>query len=142
MTRALAACCVAFMLSAQPALAHPPPLGIGGFPGGLIHPLFVPAHAMAVVALGLLIGQQAAWTRLAATSFVVGMAAGLGVMTLGVVPARMNELVLGGALIAGLLVALARPVPETLGCILAVLLGFCIALELAAGGDLARPRRT
>ena len=34
-----------------------------------------------------------------------------------------------GALIAGLLVALARPVPEALGCILAVLLGFCIALD-------------
>ena len=119
----------ALALSAQSALAHPPPLGIGGFPGGLIHPLFVPAHAMALVALGLLIGQQAAWTRLVAASFVMGMAAGLGVMTLGVVPAWMNEFVLGGALIAGLLAALARAVPEALGCILAVLLGFCIALD-------------
>ena len=119
----------ASMLSVQPALAHPPPLGIGGFPGGLIHPLFVPAHAMAVVALGLLIGQQAAWTRLAVASFIVGTAAGLAVMTLGVVPMWMNELVLGGALIAGLLVALARPVPETLGCVLTALLGFCIALD-------------
>jgi hydrogenase/urease accessory protein HupE len=119
----------AFVLFVQPALAHPPPLGIGGFPGGLIHPLFVPAHAMAVLALGLLIGQQAAWTRLVAASFVVGMAVGLGVMTLGVVPVWMNELVLGGALIAGLLAALARPLPEALGCVLAVLLGFCIALD-------------
>jgi urease accessory protein len=119
----------ASMLSVQPALAHPPPLGIGGFPGGLIHPLFVPVHAMAVVALGLLIAQQAAWTRLVATSFVAGLAAGLGVMTLGVVPTLMNEFVLGGALVAGLLAALARPMPETLGCILAVLLGFCIALD-------------
>ena len=119
----------AFVLSAQPALAHPPPLGIGGFPGGLIHPLFVPAHAMAVLALGLLIGQQADWARLAALSFILGLAAGLGVMTLGIVPTWMNELVLAGALIAGVLAALARPVPEALGCILAVLLGFCIALD-------------
>jgi urease accessory protein len=118
----------AFMLSAQPAFTHPAPLGIGGFPGGLVHPLFVPAHAMAVLALGLLIGQQA-WSRMAALSFVLGLAAGLGVMTLGVVPSWMNELVLGGALIAGLLAALTRPVPEMLGCILAVLLGFCIALD-------------
>ena len=58
----------ALVLSAQPALAHPPPLGIGGFPGGLLHPLFVPAHALAVLALGLLIGQQAAGARLAALS--------------------------------------------------------------------------
>ncbi len=118
----------AFVLSAQAAFAHPPPLGIGGFPGGLIHPLFVPAHAMAVLALALLIGQQA-WSRMAALLFVFGLVAGFGVMTLGVVPVWMNELVLGGALIAGLLVALARPVPEILGCILAVLLGFCIALD-------------
>jgi urease accessory protein len=118
----------AFVLSAQAAFAHPPPLGIGGFPGGLMHSLFVPAHAMAVLALGLLIGQQA-WSRMAALSFVLGLAAGLGVMTLGVVPSWMNELVLGGALIAGLLAALTRPVPEMLGCILAVLLGFCIALD-------------
>ena len=91
--------------------------------------MFVPAHAMAVLALGLLIGQQATWTRLAALSFMLGLAAGLGVMTLGIVPTRMNELVLGGALIAGLLAALARPLPEALGCVLAVLLGFCIALN-------------
>jgi hydrogenase/urease accessory protein HupE len=119
----------AFVLSVQPAFAHPPPLGIGGFPGGLIHPLFVPAHAMAVLALGLLIGQQATWTRLAATSFVAGLAVGLGVMTLGVVPTLMNEFVLGGALLAGLLAAFGRSVSETVGCVLAVLLGFCIALD-------------
>jgi urease accessory protein len=115
--------------SAQSAFAHPAPLGIGGFPGGLLHPLFVPAHAMAIVVLGLLVGQQAAWSRLVATSFMVGLAAGLGVMTLGVVPMLMNEFVLAGALLAGLLVALARPVPEAIGAALAVLLGFCIALD-------------
>ncbi len=118
-----------FVLSAQPAFAHPAPLGIGGFPGGLLHPLFVPAHAMAVLALGLLVGQQATWTRLVATSFIVGLAAGLGVLTLGVVPTLMNEFVLGGALLAGLLAAFGRPVSETVGCVLAVLLGFCIALD-------------
>ena len=74
------------MLAAQPALAHPPPLGIGGFAGGLLHPLFVPAHLLAVLALGLLIGQQAAWARMAAFCFIAGLAVGLGAMTLGVVP--------------------------------------------------------
>lgn len=116
------------LLAAQPALAHPPPLGIGGFPGGLLHPLFVPAHAMAIAALGLLTGLQP-WTRLAAVLFIVGLATGLGVMTLGVVPVWVNELVLAGTLIAGLLAALDRPLPEWAGCILAVLLGFCIALD-------------
>jgi urease accessory protein len=41
----------------------------------------------------------------------------------------MNEIVLTCALIAGLLVALARPVFEVLGCAFAVLTGFCIALD-------------
>jgi hydrogenase/urease accessory protein HupE len=117
------------VLAAQPAMAHPPPLGIGGFAGGLLHPLFVPAHALAVLALGLLIGQQVAWTRIAALSFIVGLAGGLGVMTLGVVPSLMNEVVLACALIAGFLGALARPVVEAVGCAFAVLIGFCIALD-------------
>jgi urease accessory protein len=126
-TRLLAA--AAFVLSATAAWAHPSPLGVGGFAGGLLHPLFVPAHLLAVVALGLLIGQQASWTRMAVFCFVAGLAVGLGVMTLGVVPLWMNEVVLGSALISGLLTAWARPVPETLGCVLAVLTGFCIALD-------------
>ena len=120
---------LALVLASQPAMAHPPPLGIGGFLGGLLHPLFVPAHVLAVLALGVLIGQQAAWTRMAALSFVAGLVTGLGVLTLGVVPALMNEVVLACALIAGGLVALARPVPEAVGCAFAVVAGFCIALD-------------
>ena len=119
----------ALLTTTQAAMAHPPPLGIGGFSGGLLHPLFVPAHVLAVLALGLLIGQQAAWSRTPALSFVLGLAAGLGVMTLGVVPRLLNETLLAFALIAGLLVALARPVPEAAGCAFAVLLGFCVALN-------------
>jgi urease accessory protein len=119
----------ALLLSAVPALAHPPPLGIGGFWGGLLHPLFVPAHLLAVLALGLLIGQQTAWGRMPVFAFILGLAAGLGVMTLGVVPRLMNEAVLTFALIAGLSVALARPMFEVLGSAFAVLAGFCIALD-------------
>jgi hydrogenase/urease accessory protein HupE len=116
------------VVAAFPAAAHPPPLGIGGFAGGLLHPLFVPAHMLAVLALGLLIGQQS-WTRTAALSFIAGLAAGLLTMTLGVVPALMTEVVLACALIAGLLVALVRPVPEFSGCAFAALAGYCIALD-------------
>jgi urease accessory protein len=117
------------LLPAAPALAHPPPLGIGGFWGGLLHPLFVPAHALAVLALGLLVGQQTAWGRMPVVAFILGLAVGLGVMTLGVVPRLMNEVVLTCALIAGLSVALARPIFEALGSAFAVVVGFCIALD-------------
>lgn len=124
-----AAVALGVTIVAMPALAHPAPLGIGGFFGGLLHPLFVPVHLLAVLALGLLIGIQAAWTRLAAIAFIFGLAVGLGVMTLGVVPLLMNETVSAFALITGLLVALARPVPGAAGCVIAVLAGFGIALN-------------
>ena len=125
-------CCLVAALSvliAGSAMAHPPPLGIGGFAGGLLHPLFVPAHVLAVMALSLLIVQQPMWTRIAMLSFIAGLTAGLGMMTLGVVPSLMNEFVLACVLIAGVLVAVARPVPEVAGCAFAVLTGFCIALD-------------
>ncbi len=117
------------VLAVQPAMAHPPPLGIGGFFGGLLHPLFVPAHALALVGLGLLIAQQGSWTRMVTFSFIVGLAGGVGVMTLGAVPSLMNEIMLGCATIAGLVVALNKPVPEALGCTFAVVVGFCMALD-------------
>jgi len=117
------------MCASTQAFAHPPPLGVSGFPGGLLHPAFVPAHAMAIVALGLLIARQSAWTWMVTAAFAIGLAGGLWMMTLGIVPAWMNELVLGGALLAALLVAADRGVPEAAGCILAVLTGFFIALD-------------
>jgi urease accessory protein len=120
---------VALAFASTPVFAHPPPLGVTGFPGGLLHPLFVPAHAMAIAALGLLIARQSAWTWVVAASFALGLAGGLWTMTLGIVPAWMNELVLGGTLIAALLVAADRPVPEWIGCVVAVLIGFFIALD-------------
>src|SRR5262245_23327334 len=100
MTRAWLLAASVLLLSAGSAWAHPPPLGIGGFAGGLLHPLFVLGHFMAIVALGLLIGRQTGWTRIAVLCFVAGLAVGLGVLMLGVVPTWMNEFVLAGALIA------------------------------------------
>ena len=57
---------------------------------------------MAVLALGLLIGQQAALgPRRRPLSFVAALIAGLGVLTFGVVPRLMNEAVLLVALTSG-----------------------------------------
>src|ERR1041385_2656950 len=59
-------------LAATPALAHPPPLGFTGFSGGLLHPLFVIDHVMALLALGLLMGSQQRWRWLPPAAFAVG----------------------------------------------------------------------
>jgi hydrogenase/urease accessory protein HupE len=114
---------------AEPALAHPPPLGVRGFWGGVLHPVFVTDHVVGILALGLLIGGQERWGFMPAAAYAVALTAGLAAMTTGIVPRFANEAVLGTAVAAGLLVALARPLPRLLGVLLAVVLGAAIALD-------------
>ncbi len=116
-------------LVATPALAHPPPLGLRGFSGGLLHPLFVIDHTMAVLALGLLMGSQEKWRWPPPIAFAAGIVGGCAVMTSGLVPLYANETVLGIAVVAGLLAALAWPLPVWLGVVLAGVLGAAIALD-------------
>ena len=116
-------------LVTEPALAHPPPLGIPGFFGGLLHPLFVPAHVLAIGGLALLIGTQSAWSRAAPFGYIAALAGGLAVMTLGVVPRGMTETLLVSAAITGVLVAWAKPLPEAIGVVIAIVTAFVIALD-------------
>ncbi len=116
-------------LIATPALAHPPPLGLTGFSGGLLHPLFVIDHVMAILAMGLLMGSQERWHWLPPAAFAVGIAAGAAMMMSGVVPLYANACILGVAMVAGLLVALAWPLPVWLGVLLAGMLGVAMALD-------------
>lgn len=118
------------LLSAGDALAHPPPLGLRGFPGGLLHPLAVSAHVLAITGLGILIGQQMPrWGRAAPAGFIAALAVGLTAIALALVPRYAAEAVLGFALIAGVLTAVARPLPESAGCALAAAIGLSVALD-------------
>src|SRR5258708_22455322 len=119
--------CLAAALAATPALAHPAPLGFRGFWGGVLHPLFVVDHVMAVLSLGLLMGSQERWGRLPPTVFAVGLAAGLAVMMAGAAPLYANETILGSAVVCGVLVALAWPLPPWLGAPAPCVLGVAIA---------------
>jgi urease accessory protein len=106
------AAAAAFLLTVHPGFAHTPVPGVGGFPGGLLHPLLVPAHALALLALGLLAGQQPPRGRRALFAlFAVGLAAGLGAIVSALAVADADIGVLFCAATAGLLVALARPLP-------------------------------
>ena len=130
MTKIRALLAASFVLAAGPALAHPPPLGIPGFFGGLLHPAFTTAHMMATLAIGLLIGQQAPpWSRGAPAAFVVALIAGLASLTTGIVPQRAGEGVLLLALVCGGMVALGRALPEAAGYVLAVAAGAAIGLD-------------
>lgn len=120
---------LALMLALIPegASAHSV-FGITGFSGGLLHPLLVPAHFLAVAALALLIGQQQ-WPHRVPMAYAAALVAGLGAIAMAYVPdfAEDGVLVFGG--IAGLLVALARPLPWVLGALLAAAIGAMQALD-------------
>jgi urease accessory protein len=102
--------------------------GVTGFAGGLLHPLVVPAHLMAVTALAFLSGQQG-WGYGAVIAYAAAIIGGLGAILLAYVPTGAGEGVLAVAAVAGLLVALARPLQRSLGVVLAGAAGLALALD-------------
>jgi urease accessory protein len=126
--RCRAAALLLLLMCADAAEAHDPVPGIGGFPGGLLHPLFVPAHLLALVGLGLFIGQQPARVLLA-LFFAAGLVAGLGAIASAVGETQANLALLLTAAITGGLTALAAPAPSVIGWILALVTGAAIGLD-------------
>jgi hydrogenase/urease accessory protein HupE len=103
---------------------------MSGFAGGLLHPLAVPAHALALLALGLLIGQQGAGRMLVPLAgFAVGMAAGLAAIILAVRQTSAADVVLAATALAGALVVLARPLPGFACAVLAAIAGVALGLD-------------
>jgi len=95
---------------------------------GLLHPLVVPAHVAAIVALALLISQQN-WGRNVTMAYAVAVLLGLGAIAMAYVPKLTEERLVAFAAITGLLVALSRPVPQELGVLLAAAVGISLALD-------------
>jgi urease accessory protein len=120
---------LALVIAPEPVLAHPPPLGVRGFWGGVLHPVFVTDHVTGILALGLLTGSQDRWGFWPLLAYVGALALGLAAMTTGMVPRFANEAVLGTAVAAGLLVALGRPLPRWAGFLLVIVLGVAVALD-------------
>jgi hydrogenase/urease accessory protein HupE len=81
------------------------------FLAGLLHPVLTPSHALALVALGLLIGRQPADRRwLPHMAFASSLAAALLALALAVGETPAGAVLLAGVAISGALVAAAiRP---------------------------------
>jgi urease accessory protein len=123
------------LLPIEDASAHPPFAGATGFYGGLLHPLFVPTHALAVLGLGLLIGQRSPRGRWpVAVAYAAGLGAGCTAMIAAFAPQFAAESLLAAAAVCGALLALARPVPQLIGCVLALVVGMALALDSPPGG--------
>jgi hydrogenase/urease accessory protein HupE len=98
------------------------------FWAGLLHPVLIPTHAMAVLGLALLIGRQR-WGRTGTTIYAATVPTGLGAIAIGHVPLLAGEGLLAASAVSGLLVALDRPLPRWLVALLAGATGFALALD-------------
>ena len=104
--------------------------GLGGFAGGLLHPLLTPTHALALFGLGLLIGQQPSGQRaLPQLLFAVALSAGLIALALAVGETPASAVLLAGGAISGVLVAAAWRLPLLLLGPLAAAIGASIGLD-------------
>ena len=118
------------IIDPEPALAHAPIPGLGGFYGGLLHPALTPAHGLGLFGLGLLIGGQEARERYALlVVFAVALLAAIGAIVAAFAFEDAGAVVLATACVSGILVALARPVPRLVSIGLAALTAAALMLD-------------
>jgi hydrogenase/urease accessory protein HupE len=125
-----AAIAAALVLAATPATAHDVVPGVGGFYGGLVHPLLVPAHVLALIGLGLFLGVQPRRLGIGLTAlFAASLIVGLTAIVSAVSPVYQDYVVLVVAVASGILVALARPIAALISLPLVVIAGIAIMLD-------------
>ena len=101
-----------------------------GFWRGLLQPILTPSHALALLGLGLLIGQQPADRRVVLLgSFALALVAGLGALTLAVEETPAANILLTGVAISGVLTAFAVHLPGRVLVPLAALIGAALGLD-------------
>ncbi len=103
---------------------------LGGFYGGLLHPVRTPTHGLALLGLGLLIGQQRAdQRRLPQLLFVLALAGGLAALALAVGETPAGDVLLLGGALCGVLVAAAFRLPLLVLGPFALVIGAAIGLD-------------
>ncbi len=129
MKRAILILVIAALPSA--AFAHMPIGGIGSFYNGALHPLFVPAQLLLLIAFGLLLGQKGLEKNLKAlVAYVIG--AGVGFVAAWFWPAGDKDiLLLAGATLIGLLIATDLDLRSWAFPILALLVGLVLGIDSA-----------
>jgi len=120
----------ALLMATTSARAHDVASGVGGFYGGLLHPLLVPAHMLALVGLGLWIGQHASRPRAVLLGlFAASLAAGVIVIVSAFAVTGADDAILVVAAVAGLAAAIARPQWLLVSAPLSAIAGAAIALD-------------
>lgn len=125
----LRAAILVLAMAVSPTAAHAPGFGGYGFVGGLMHPVMMPAHLLALLGLGLLAGQQTKGRTALITMFALGLIAGLLAITYAAGPSSANLVLTASAAVAGAWTAAARPLPPVLGWPLMSVAGAAIGLD-------------
>lgn len=112
------------------AAAHVAIPGFGGFEGGLLHPMLVLPRALALMALGLLMGlQPMRSTLLLIAAFLVGMVAAFGLVSHAYATDRAELAVLTIAMLTGFGLAAFPWIPLAPATLLTALAGGAILLD-------------
>lgn len=124
-------------LAPTPAFAHEFP-GAGDFYGGMLHAITSLDMLLAMVALGILGGQQGRGPALnVLAAFPLAILAGGVLGIVGAAPSDVTRALVVAMVLLGLLVAAARPLPSGMVLVLAVILGLLVgtgnAAEMGAG---------
>lgn len=123
---------LALLLPSGRALAHAPIENVSAFYNGMLHPLLVPAHLLAILVLGLLLGQRGlSAMRYGLALFVLGLGCGLAASG-SLDSALLERCLLSAVLCCGLVVILALSWPPALASVPALLLGVLIGLDSPA----------
>jgi urease accessory protein len=96
--------------------------------GGLLATLLAPSHLMALIAVGLLIGQQRTGV-VSIAAFAAGIAVGLAGIALAAGETAALDVLLVATASTGGLVALARALPVALAAALAIVVGVALGLD-------------
>lgn len=114
------------------AQAHSPIAGIGTFYGAMLHPLLVPAHALALIALSLALGQQGRRpAQLGLTGLILAFCAGLALALTQTDAAPSETALLVVAALLASFVILARPLPAGVMAGAASVIGVMLGLDSA-----------
>lgn len=127
------------VLLPTPAAAHGVLQGVGDVYAGLLHPLVVPAEALALVAAALLLGASGrAACRVGLPALAAGLAAGLA---LGghVPPSLATPALLAVALLAGAPVTAGLRLPTPLAALIAALAGLAVGIDAQPDPETLRP---
>jgi hydrogenase/urease accessory protein HupE len=119
------------LIAAEAAMAHSPIKGLDSFYAGILHPVFVPAHVLSLLALGILFGQQGP-RRLQPVILAFLGATAVGLVYAGTGDGRDVGLgLLTVAALSGLLAAAAQPLPTWVNLMLAVTVGALLGADSA-----------